>query len=224
MILYPGIVDAYCYASSASGTQLGSSSVQVLVGDAAGATVRAQQVETDSANLNATLTAEAQGTTQAQQTQAAGTAAAEQTVNALSTEVAATNTAEFKLTAAAFETKQAQPPPEPPTPTETPTFAPQVIETLSHPGNIMAVSTHSVLQQGRMYRFTFGGQIHLINPTRSVSANELPEHVNGVTVPANGIVVLEGTGGTATITCGSGEPDPNDPGAFTITVEDLGPM
>lgn len=224
LILYPGTTDVYCYASSGSGTSFGSTSVRVLVGDAAEATVRANQVETDSARLNATLTAEAQGTANAEQTNAAATAQVNATSNAVGTEVAGTETVEFKLTAAAFATKQAQPPPATAEPTFTPTFTPQVVDQLAQAGNVMAVTTHVVLQRGRLYRFTFSGRVNLINPTHSASANDLPEHVNGVVVPASGIVVIEGTGSTATITCGSGEPDPNDPGGFGITVEDLGPL
>jgi hypothetical protein len=230
LILYPGTLNVYCYANSTNGQSLGSVSVNVLVGDAAGATARAIQVETDSANLNATLTAEAVGTFSVQQTQTASanaqatqTAQAQQTMDAVSTEVDGSATAEFKLTASAFETRQAQPTVPPPPPTSTPTFTPKVVDQVFHPGNVFAVSTKVVLQRGRLYRFTFSGLVNLINPTRSVSANQLPEHVNGVAVPASGIVVIEGTGGVATISCGSGEPDPQDPGGYTITVEDLGP-
>lgn len=224
MILYPGTIDVYCYASSDSGNSMGSTSVHVLVGDAAGATARAIQVETDSESLNRTLTADAHGTESAEQTQAAATVQVLATQHALETEVAGTETVEFKQTADAFGTKQAQPPPATPTPSATPTFTPEVVDQVAHPGNIFAVSTNVVLERGHLYRFTFSGQINLINPTRSVSASDLPEHVNGVTVPGNGIVVIEGTGSVATISCGSGEPDPDNPGAFGITVEDLGPM
>jgi hypothetical protein len=224
LILYPGTLTVYCYANSANGQALGSTSVNVLVGDAAQATLRAQQVETDSANLNATLTAEAVGTSNAQQTQAAGTAQVIATQHALETEVYATQTAEFKLTAAAFATHQAQPKPPAPIPTATPTFTPKVVDSVFHRGDVAAVSTKVVLQRGRLYRFTFSGRVNLIHPTKSVTANQLPEHVNGVAVPASGMVVLEGTGGVAIITCSSGEPDPQDPGGYQIVVEDLGPM
>ncbi|MGB8643934.1 MAG: hypothetical protein WCF84_01745 [Anaerolineae bacterium] len=223
LILYPGTLTVYCYANSPNGQSLGSTSVNVLVGDAADATTRAQQVETDSAQLNATLTAEALGTSNAQQTQAAGTAQVIATSNAVATEVYGTQTAEFKLTASAFETKQAQPPPATAIPTATPTFTPKVVDQVFHPGNEFAVTTKVVLARGRLYRFTFSGKVNLINPTESVTANQLPEHVNGVAVPASGIVVLEGTGSVATITCSRGEPDPNDPGGYSVVVEDLGP-
>lgn len=224
MILYPGAIDVFCYATSDNGTRFGSADARVLVGDEAGATERALQVETDSESLNRTFTAEAQGTADKQNTDTAATVQVLATQNALETEVAGTETVEFKLTAAAFGTKQAQPPPDTATPTTTPTFTPKVVDQVFQPGNVMSVNTTVVLQRGRMYRFTFGGRVNLINPTHSAAANELPEHVNGVTVPASGIVVIEGTGSVATITCGSGEPDPNDPGGYSITVEDLGPM
>lgn len=229
LIIYPGTVTVYCYANSTNGQSLGSTSVNVLVGDVAQATTRAQQVETDSADLNNTLTAEAVGTTNAQQTLTAiananltQTAFAQGTVDALSTEVAGTATFEFKQTAAAFETKQAQPVVQP-TPTATPTFTPKVVDQVFHPGDVMGVQTKVVLQRGRLYRFTFSGRVNLINPKQSVTANQLPEHVNGVAVPASGIVVLEGTGRVASIDCGSGEPDPQDPGGYNVVVEDLGP-
>lgn len=222
LILYPGTLTVYCYANSTNGQSLGSVSVTVLVGDAAGATQRAVQVETDSAALDATLTAEAMGTTSAQQTQSAQTVQAQQTIDAVSTEVAGTETAEFKMTASAAETKRAQPPPASETPTSTPTFTPKVVDTVFHAGDVFSVNTKVVLERGRLYRFTFSGLVNLINPTRSVAANIL-DHVNGVAVPASGIVVLEGTGSVATISCGSGEPDPNDPGGYTVVVEDLGP-
>lgn len=223
LILFPGAEDAYCYASHNDNTW-GSASVRFLVGDAAGATARALQVETDSESLNRTLTADARGTADAAQTQQAATAQSIATMHALETEVGGTETAEFKLTAAAFGTQQAQPPTATSEPTATPTFTPKVVDTVFHPGNVFGVSTNVVLEPGRLYRFTFSGKVNLINPTRSVTANELPEHVNGVTVSASGVVVLEGTGGVANITCGSGEPDPNDPGGYSIVVEDLGPL
>lgn len=223
LILYPGTEDAFCYASH-NGNTWGSASVHFLLGDPAQATVRAQQVETDAVALDATLTADAHGTESAEQTQAAATVQVVATQHALETEVAGTETVEFKQTADAFGTKQALPPPATAEPTATPTFTPKVVDQVAHPGNIFAVSTNVVLERGHLYRFTFSGQINLINPTRSVSASDLPEHVNGVTVPGNGIVVVEGIGSVATISCGSGEPDPDNPGAFGITVEDLGPM
>lgn len=224
MILYPGAIDAYCNASTVEGTQLGSANIRFLVGDAAGATQRAVQVETDSESLNRTFTAEAQGTENATQTQVAGTAQVIATQNALETEVSGTATAEFKLTADAFGTKQAQPPPPSDTPTVTPTFTPKLVETIVHPGNVMGVSGKVVLEQGHLYRFTFSGRVNLINPTKSAAAHDLPEHVNGVAVSASDVVLIEGNGSVAAITCGSGESDPNDPGSYTITVEDLGPQ
>lgn len=223
LIIYPGTITVYCYANSSNGQSLGSTSVNVLVGDADQATVRAQKVETDSKILDLTLTAEAQGTADKVAAIASQTAEAKGTIDALSTEVAGTTTAEFKLTAAAFETQRALPPPPSATPTVTPTFTPKVVDTVFHAGDVFAVSTKVVLQPGRLYRFTFSGLINLIHPTRSVPANIIPEHVNGVAVPASEILVIEGNGSVANITCGSGEPDPNDPGGYTITVEDLGP-
>lgn len=223
LILYPGTLTVYCYANSSNGQSLGSTTVNVLVGDADQATVRAQQVEIDAANINGTMTAEAQGTADKVAAIASQTAEAQGTVDALSTEVAGTTAAEFKLTASALETLRAQPPPATSTPTVTPTFTPKVVDTVFHAGDVFAVSTKVVLQPGRLYRFTFSGLINLIHPTRSVPANIIPEHVNGVTVPASEIVVIEGNGSVATISCGNGEPDPNDPGGYTITVEDLGP-
>ena len=235
MILYPGTIDVYCYATSANGQTLGSTIVHVLVGDAADATKRALQVETDSANLNATLTAEARTTQSAEQTQAAATLRAQQTravataqavgtISALETEVAAAKTAEFRLTASAFATKQAQPPPATLTPRPTPTFTPRVVDQLIHPGNVDVVTTKVVLQRGRLYRFTFTGRVNVINPPRSLTAGQLPDRVNGAAVPPSGIIVVQGTGGVATITCGHEVPDPKNPGAYSITVEDLGPM
>lgn len=235
LILYPGMLNVYCYADSANGQLLGSVSVNVLVGDAAEATTRAQQVETESAILNITLTADAMSTQSAQQTQTASamqtqnaratqTAQAQATINALSTEVAKTATAEFRLTAAAFKTARAKPTVPPPAPTATQTFTPKVIDQVFHRGDVFSVSTNVVLQRGRLYRFTFSEKVNLINPTRSVTASQLPEHVNGVTVPASNIVVIQGNGAKVVITCGSGTPDPKDPGGYGITVEDLGPL
>ncbi len=235
LILYPGTITAYCYANSTNGQALGSTSVNILVGDAASATTRAQQVETDSANLNATLTAEAQNTLSAQQTQAAATSSAQQTqivataqavgtISALETQVAAEKTAEFRLTAAAFATRQAQPKPPTATPKPAPTFTPKVVDQLTHPGNIEAVTTKVVLQRGRLYRFTFAGRVNVINPSRSLTAGQLPDRVNGAAVPPSGIIVIQGTGSVATISCGHEVADPQTPGAYSITVEDLGPL
>jgi hypothetical protein len=222
MILYPGTIDVFCYASSSSGNQLGSVSVHVLVGEAAGATQRAIQVETDSVSLDLTLTADALGTSNALTAQAAATTNTDATINAVSTEVQGTQAAEFKLTAAAFATANAQPN-IPPPPSPTPTFTPKVVDTVFHPGDVEGVTTKVVLQRGHLYRFTFSGLVNLINPTQSVTANKLPEHVNGVAVSVSGTVVIEGTGSVAAITCGSGEPDPDNPGGYTIVVTDLGP-
>jgi hypothetical protein len=105
LILYPGAEDAYCYASH-NGNTWGSASTRFLVGDAAGATQRAEQVETDSVSLNLTLTADALGTQSAQQTQAASTQAVQQTADALETEVGGTQTAEFILTVTALAGSQ----------------------------------------------------------------------------------------------------------------------
>ncbi len=235
LILYPGTQTVYCYATSTNGQTLGSVSVDILVGDAAEATTRAIQVETDSAILNITLTADAKATESVQQTQTASaqqtltavanaTANAQKTIDAVSTEVAGTATAEFKLTAAAFATRRAIPTNTPIPPTATPTFTPKVVDQLSHPGNVASVTTNVVLQPGRLYRFSFGGRVNLINPTRSLSASQLGEKVNGIRVPGSGVVVVQGTGARATISCSTGEPDPKNPGGYGITVEDLGPM
>jgi hypothetical protein len=221
MILYPGTIDVFCYASS-NGNTLGSVSVKVLVGEAAGATQRAVQVETDSVSLDLTLTADALGTSNALTAQAAATQNADATINAVSTEVQGTQDAEAKMTAAAFATANAQPI-IPPPPSSTPTFTPKVVDTVFHPGNVEGVSTNVTLVRGHLYRFTFSGLVNLINPTQSVTANKLPEHVNGVAVSVSGTVVIEGTGSVAAITCGSGEPDPDNPGGYTIVVTDLGP-
>jgi len=211
-----------------------------LVGDAAGATQRAIQVETDSVALGLTLTADAQGTAaqqaqQASQTQAAlqtqnalGTEQAAQTQsvlqtqNALETEQSASQTAEFRatitqiahLTAVAVQAASE-------TPSPTPTFVPVLLETLEHPGDQFAVSTHTVLQPNRLYQFCFSGTVNLINPDRAVKASDI-DHVNGVAVPISGCMVVEGNGKVAVISCGSGEVA-QDPGGFTIQVVDLGP-
>lgn len=226
LLLYPGVEDAFCYASH-NGNTWGSASVHFLVGDSTEATARVHQVETDAASLDATLTAEAVGTKNKEGTltavAASQTAVAARTINALETEVAADKTAEFKKTAAEFATRQALPPPTTTTPSTTPTFAPKVVDTLTHPGNIDAVTTKVVLQRGRLYRFTFSGRVNVINPPRSLSAGQLPDRVNGIAVPPSGVLVVEGTGGVATITCGHEIPDPKNPGAYGIVVEDLGP-
>ena len=101
LILYPGAEDAFCYASR-NGNTLGSASVHFLVGDAAEATQRAIQVETDSVSLDLTLTADEVGTRDTRQTQAASTQSVQETANALETEVAGTRQAEVNLTATAF--------------------------------------------------------------------------------------------------------------------------
>ncbi len=98
LILYPGTEDAFCYASR-NGTSLGSASLHFLVGEAAGATQRAEQVETDSVALDLTITADALATAGLKQTQAAQTQAVAETADALSTEQVVTQRAEAGLTA-----------------------------------------------------------------------------------------------------------------------------
>ena len=104
LILYPGVETAYCYASQ-GGNTLGEASVSFLVGDAVGATARANQVETDSVSLDITLTADAVGTLYAERTQAAvATQNAQQTQaslgtqHALETQQSIARTAEFRST------------------------------------------------------------------------------------------------------------------------------
>jgi hypothetical protein len=220
LILYPGAEDAFCYASR-NGNTLGSASVHFLVGDAAEATQRAIQVETDSVSLDLTLTADAAGTLAGQQTSEAATAAVLATQHALETEVYGTQTAEFRatITEIARRTENAVPAVSE-TPSPTATFEPILVDSLFHPGNVFAVSTNVVLQTGRRYRFCFGGIVNLT--TGPVKPSDI-DHVNGIAVPASGCLVLDGTGGVATISCGEGEPDPNDPGGFSIQVFDLGP-
>src|SRR5579859_1061941 len=229
LILYPGTVTAYCYATSQNGNALGSVAVNILVGDAGGATQRAVQVETDSANLDLTLTADAVNTQNVESTNAAATQGALSTgtavmgtQNALETEVAAQQTEEFAatITAIAHLTAVAVPPTEV-TPSATPTFVPVVVETLAHPGNLFAVTTKTVLQPNRLYQFCFSGQVFLINPDRAVLASDI-DHVNGIKVPPSECLTLEGNGKAATISCGQGE-IAQDPGGFNIVVTDLGP-
>jgi hypothetical protein len=107
LILYPGTQDAYCTAAS-DGNAIGYASIQFLVGEAAGATERANQVETDTVNLNSTLTAEAQGTADLQQTEAAQTQAVVGTADALSTEQAVTQAAEAAATATYLAANEAR--------------------------------------------------------------------------------------------------------------------
>jgi hypothetical protein len=97
LLLYPGAEDAYCYASH-EGNTWGSVSTRFLVGDAAEATRRADQVETDAVALSITLTADAVGTEMVAQTARAATQAVLGTQHALETEVGASQTAEFAIT------------------------------------------------------------------------------------------------------------------------------
>ncbi len=104
LILYPGTETAYCYADL-GGISIGNASVSFLVGNAQGATARANQVETDSVALNITLTADAVGTLYAQRTQealatqnAAQTQASLSTQHALETQQSLARTAEFRAT------------------------------------------------------------------------------------------------------------------------------
>ena len=188
------------------------------VDQAATATAQAAAFQTAAAQQTALAqsNADATATVVERQYQAAAATATAEALAAARSAATATARAQAAANATATALARAQI-------TVVPTFAPIVVDTLTHPGNVAAVSTKVALQRGRLYRFTFSGRVNLINPTRSVTANQLPEHVNGVTVPASGIVVIEGTGGVATISCGSGEPDPQDPGGYGITVEDLGP-
>src|SRR5579859_75072 len=228
LILYPGSVDAYCFALQ-GGNTLGEVNVNFLVGDAGGATQRAAQVLTEAANLDLTLTADAVNTQNVESTNAAATQGALSTgtavmgtQNALETEVAAQQTEEFAatITAIAHLTAVAVPPTEV-TPSATPTFVPVVVETLAHPGNLFAVTTKTVLQPNRLYQFCFSGQVFLINPDRAVLASDI-DHVNGIKVPPSECLTLEGNGKAATISCGQGE-IAQDPGGFNIVVTDLGP-
>jgi len=220
LILYPGAEDVYCYASH-NGNTWGSASTRFLVGDADQATQRAVQVETDSVGLDLTLTAEAVGTASVQQTAVAATEAVVGTANAVATEVYGTQTAEFisTVTEIARETAQATPLASE-TPLPTPTFVPVVVETLSQPGNVFAVTTSVVLKSGRLYRICLSGSINLT--TGPAKPSDM-EHVNGIAVPLSGCVVLDGTNSVATISCGSGETDADNPGSFAIVVYDLGP-
>jgi hypothetical protein len=220
LLLYPGVEDAYCYASH-NGNTLGNASARFLVGDAAEATQRAIQVETDSVALDLTLTADAAGTLAVEQTARAATEAVLGTQHALETEVIGTQTAEFRatITEIARQTEGAVPAATE-TPSPTPTFEPVVVDSLFHPGNVFAVNTNVVLQPGRLYRFCFSGTMNLKSGPAKPSD---VDHVNGIGVPISGCLVLEGTGAVATISCGQGEPDAEDPGGFAITVTDLGP-
>ena len=221
LILYPGSEHVACYASR-NYNSLGSASVRFLVGDAAGATQRAQQVETEYNAIELTQTANDVSTQQAATSNAAASQAVLGTQNALETEVAAQNTHEFAATITAIaRLTQLAVPVVTETPSPTATFAPVFLEELFHAGNVFAVSTKHALQPGHLYRFCFSGQVNLINPTRSVLANEL-DHVNGIGVPLSGCLVLEGDGKAAVISCGQGEAA-DDPGGFSIQVFDLGP-
>ena len=223
LILYPGTETAYCIAeSNATLATFGNASVSFLVGDAAGATQRANKVETDAAALDLTLTADAVNTQQAATSNAAASQAVLGTQNALETEVAAQHTQEFAVTITAIaRLTQLAVPVVTETPLPTATFAPVFVEELFHAGNVFAVSTTHALTAGHLYRFCFSGQVNLINPTRSVLANQL-DHVNGIAVPLSECLVLEGNGKAAVVSCGEGEAA-DDPGGFTIQVFDLGP-
>jgi hypothetical protein len=220
LILYPGAETAYCYASH-NGNTWGSASSRFLIGDADGATQRANQVETDSVSLNLTLTADAVGTLHVEQTSAAATRAVVATENAVATEVYGTQTAEFieTVTKIARETEQATPQSSE-TPLPTPTFEPVLVDTLAHPGNVFAVNTNVVLKSGRLYRICLSGTVNLT--TGPVRPSDM-DSVNGIRVPLSGCVTLEGSNAVATISCGHGDPDPDNPGGFGITVYDLGP-
>ena len=222
LILYPGQETVFCYASR-NGNTLGSASLSILIGDAAGATQRAIQVETDSAALDLTLTADAFGTQNQQQTQAAATQNSLSTQHALETEVGLTQTAEFlaTVTEIARQTAEAPPPSLTPTPTATATFTPVLLETLFIPGNQAAIASATVTQPGRLYRVCMSGTVYLINPVKAVSASDIM-NINGTRVPVSGCLVIAGNGGPVVVTCSSGTPA-EDPGGFQITIEDLGP-
>jgi|GEM_PF-2044202 len=220
LILYPGAETAYCYASH-NGNTWGSASSRFLVGDAAGATQRADQVETDSASLYLTLTAQAEGTLYKEQTAAAATRAMAATENAVATEVYGTQTAEFIMTVTKLARETAEFTPQPSeTPLPTPTFVPVVVDTTFHPGNVFAVNTNVVLKSGRLYRICLSGTVNLT--TGPAKPSDM-DSVNGIRVPLSGCVTLEGNDAVATIACGHGVPDEEDPGGFAITVIDLGP-
>lgn len=115
--LSPGVLYLSCWATPPGDFrgQLGSTSMGILVGDAAEATKRAIKSKTEIAAVHGTQTAVVQATLNASQTQAAAAAKSIATSNAVATEVYGTKTAEFKLTAAAAETARMKP-----TPTATP--------------------------------------------------------------------------------------------------------
>jgi hypothetical protein len=220
MILFPGTENTYCYANH-NGNSWGSTSVRFLVGDAAGATRRADQVETESANLNLALTVDAHGTQVVEAAKAAGTLTVQAIENAVSTEVYGTQTAEFRalITEIARQTEQAPPPQATETPLPTATFTPVLIETLFHRGDVFAVSSSAKLERGHLYQICLTG---IVNLTTGPAVPSDLDHVNGVKVPLSGCLVLEGTGSVATISCGSGEAAA-DPGGFTVKIYDLGP-
>lgn len=220
LLLYPGNEDAYCYASH-NGNTWGSTSLRFLVGEADEATQRADQVETDSVSLNLTLTAEAEGTLHVEQTSAAATRAVVGTENALSTEVYGTQTAEFMATVTELARQTAEfTPLASETPLPTPTFEPVLVDTTFHPGNLFAVNTNVVLKSGRLYRVCLSGTMNL--DTGPARPSDL-DHVNGIPVPFSGCVTLEGNDAVATISCGHGTIDEDEPGGFAIQVIDLGP-
>lgn len=221
LLLYPGTEDAYCYASH-NGNTTGSASTRFLVGDAADATKRAEQVETDSVSLNLTLTSDALGTLAAENANAAATATAIAIENAVSTEVYGTRTAEFiaTITQIARLTRDAPTPADTETPIPTSTFTPILVETFYHPGDVHAVAGSVILKPGHLYRICLSGVVYIT--TGAVYPSDI-EYVNGIKVPGSGCVAVDGTGSVATITCSKGQPA-EDPGGFTIKVYDLGPQ
>lgn len=220
LILYPGAETAYCYASN-NGNTWGSASTRFLVGDVAGATQRAIQVETDSASLDLTLASDAVNTLAAQNTRAASTLTSIAIENAVSTEVYGTRTAEFiaTITEIARQTRDAPTPADTETPLPTATFTPVLVETFYHPGDVHAVAGRVSLKQGRLYRVCLSGVAYIT--TGPVYASDI-EYVNGIKVPLSGCVVIEGNGAVARVSCSKGEPA-EEPGGFTIQVYDLGP-
>jgi hypothetical protein len=213
LILYPGTESVYCSAGD-YGRQFGYVATTILIGDADGATQRALKVETDSAELNLTLTADVAiplTTTQS----------VLQTQNAVSTEVVGTQTAEFvaTITQIARQTELAPTPGPTETPLPTATFVPVLVDTFTHPGNAFSVVSHITTQPGHLYRVCLGGTVNLT--TGPASPSDI-DHVNGIRVPASGCVVVEGDGKVIVVTCGTGEAA-EEPGGFDIQVFDLGP-
>ncbi len=220
LILYPGSEDAYCYASR-NGNTWGSASVHFLVGDSAEATKRAIQVETDSVSLDLTLTADAQGTLAVQKANAAATQTSIAIENAVSTEVYGTQTAEFAalITEIARQTRDAPTPVDTETPLPTATFAPVLVDSFFHPGDVHTVVGKVRLQRGRLYRICLSGTMYIT--TGPVYPSDV-DYVNGIKVPLSGCVVIEGDGAVTTVSCSKGVPA-EDPGGFAVQVFDLGP-